>query len=57
MTNQSSITDRIRALQIEAGEHGDTDMVAMCQRAIDGDELSLQNCVAKLWRDEESVPV
>ena len=29
--------DRIRALQIEAGEHADYDLVETCERALDGD--------------------
>ena len=31
----TTITEKIQALKAEAGQHGDTDMVAMCERAED----------------------
>jgi hypothetical protein len=35
---------QIRALSNEAGEHGDLDMVAICERALEGDAEALVAC-------------
>lgn len=41
----TGITDRrIRALSTEAGEHGDLEMVAICERALAGDEQARREC-------------
>jgi hypothetical protein len=49
MTN--SISDRINALKIEAGEHGDTAQVAMCVRAA-GHELYASSGSGELSPEE-----
>lgn len=36
--------DQITELRTEAGEHGDLDMVAICDRAIDGDRTARERC-------------
>lgn len=35
---------RIRALATEAGAHGDQEMVAICERALDGDADARREC-------------
>lgn len=49
-----TITDaQIIALKYEAGCHADTEMVDICQRALDGDTEALAECVAVI-RDYEA---
>lgn len=46
MTTIDTITDeQIRALSYEAGCAGDLAMVAICERAIDGDDDARAECV------------
>lgn len=46
MTTIDTITDaQLEALMHEAGCHGDTEMVAICQRALDGHIWALAECV------------
>lgn len=45
MTKEIKITDQqIKSLMIEAGAAGDLEMVAICQRALDGDLRALWEC-------------
>ena len=37
--------DEIERLSTEAGEHGDLEIVAICRRALDGDESARAECV------------
>lgn len=47
------ITDtRIETLRTEAGEAGDTEQVALCDLAIDGDAEAARKCAATLDTDE-----
>lgn len=39
-----SLTARIRKLSNEAAEHGDLEMVAICERALAGDAEALIEC-------------
>ncbi len=46
MTTIDTITDdQIRTLSDEAGAHGDLEMVAICQRALEGDAAAIAECV------------
>lgn len=46
LTTIDTITDaQIEALMHEAGCHGDTEMVDICQRALDGNLEALAECV------------
>lgn len=41
----STITNsQIEALRAEAGEHGDLEQVAICDRAISGDDAAIAEC-------------
>jgi hypothetical protein len=48
MTNakatETVTVEQIEALRDEAGAAGDTEMVAICERAIDGDESAADEC-------------
>lgn len=37
--------DRIKELRYEAGRHGDYEQVAICDRALEGDEAAIAECV------------
>lgn len=37
--------DQIRALRAEAGSAGDAAMVAICDRALEGDDEAIEACV------------
>lgn len=37
--------DRIKELRYEAGCHGDYEQVAICDRALEGDEAAIAECV------------
>jgi len=46
MTTIETLTDtQIETLRAEAGQHGDLDMVAVCARALAGDQAALAECV------------
>ncbi len=46
MTTIDTITDsQISTLSDEAGAHGDLEMVAICERALAGDEAAVAECV------------
>lgn len=45
-TTYETITEtQIEALRTEAGEHGDAAQVAVCDRALDGDDTARRECV------------
>ena len=45
MTTQDEVTDaQIKQLQAEAGAHGDPEMHAICERALDGDAEAREEC-------------
>ncbi len=48
-----SIIRQIKQLLTEAVEHGDTEQVEICRRAIDGDEASLAICL-RVIKDAEA---
>ncbi len=55
MTTIDTITtEQIEALSFEAGCAGDTEMVAICERAIDGEEAAIKECV-KAIREAEAM--
>ncbi len=47
MTTTREVTTQpaIKALRVEAGEHGDLAMVAVCDAALDGDSDAIAECV------------
>jgi hypothetical protein len=54
MTTITTITDeQIEALSTEAGSAGDLDQVAICDRALRGDESAKAECV-RVIRDAEA---
>ena len=50
MTNATH--NRIRALRTEAGQSGDLDQVALCDRALAGDDVALAECLRVLTNGE-----
>lgn len=55
MTTIESITDeQIEALCSEAASAGDLEQVAICERALDGDEAARHECV-RVIRDAEAM--
>ena len=44
MTNDDITTEQITALRAEAGAAGDLEQVALCDRALDGDEAAWAAC-------------
>lgn len=45
MTTTTTITDsQIRNLRTEAATAGDAEQVAICDRALDGDEAAIREC-------------
>ena len=40
----ANMTDRIEALRTEAAAAGDFEMVAICERALDGDAYAIEQC-------------
>lgn len=55
MTNIDTITDeQIEALRSEAGSAGDSEMVAICDRALAGDQGEREEC-ARVIADVEAM--
>jgi hypothetical protein len=44
---------QVERLRVQAAEAGDTEQVAICNRAIDGDESAVREC-ARVIRDAEA---
>lgn len=51
---QMITTAQIEALKTEAGEHGDTKQVAICDQALAGDEKAVVEC-ARVITDAQAV--
>lgn len=52
----SIINDDIRSLQIDAGQHGDSALVADCDAALEGDSAATERCIdafEKAWKNAQ----